>query len=70
MIKGNIAAWTPERKNPPYVCINHVYRFTPMIEIIVREESKNGELGKVSSVEMSEQEFNCLVAEINKNKDC
>jgi hypothetical protein len=35
MVKGNIAAWTPERKNPPYVSINHVYRFTPMIEIVV-----------------------------------
>ncbi len=70
MVKGNIAAWTPEKENPPYVSINHVYRFTPMIEVVVREVGKNGALGKTASVEMSEQEFNCLVAEINKNKDC
>ena len=70
MIKGNIACWTPEMENPPYVSINHVYRFTPMIEIVVRGIGKNGELGKVSSVEMSTQDFNNLVAEIIKNKDC
>lgn len=70
MVKGNIAAWTPERKNPPYVSINHVYRFTPMIEIVVREEASGNGTQRTVSVEMSEQEFNCLVAEINKNKDC
>ena len=71
MIKGNIACWTPEKENPPYVSINHVYRFTPMIEIVVRGIGETGlDLGKTVSVEMSEQEFNNLVAEIIRNKDC
>jgi D-arabinose 5-phosphate isomerase GutQ len=70
MVKGNIACWTPEKENPPYVSINHVYRFTPMVEIVVRGIGKNGELGKTVSVEMSSQEFDCLVAQINKNKGC
>ena len=70
MIKGNIACWTPEKENPPFVSINHVYRFTPMIEIVVRGIGKKGELGKTASVEMSEQEFNNLVAEILMDKGC
>jgi hypothetical protein len=70
MIKGNIAAWTPDGDKPPFVSINHVYRFTPMVEIVVRGYAKDGALGKVVSVEMSTQEFDCLVAGIIKNKGC
>lgn len=70
MIKGNIAAWTPDGENPPFVSINCIYNLSPRIEIVVREKGKNGEQGKWAKVEMSEQEFDCLVAEILKNKGC
>jgi hypothetical protein len=70
MIKRNIASWMPDGENKPWVLINKVYDLSPRVEIIVRAEDRKSKPGITNSVNMSEQEFNHLVAEINKNKGC
>jgi len=69
MVKTNLAAWTPVEKNPPYVSINYVDS-NGTVEITVRErEKKDGSLGSVASVKLTQDEFNALIVEVNSTVD-
>jgi hypothetical protein len=63
MVKSNLAAWTPDENNPPYVSINYVdSRGT--IEITIRERSKGDSLGKEACVELTKDEFSELIGDL------
>jgi len=61
MVKSNLAAWTPDEKNPPYVSINCCQNRT--VEITVRGRGIDA-LGATASVALTEDEFSELLGDL------
>ena len=68
MVKSNLAAWTPDVINPPFLSINYLHGINPSVEIIIRGgEKKDGSLGDSVSVKLTKDEFIKLMRDIEEN---
>ena len=63
MVKSNLAAWTPDEKNPPFISINYVDS-NGTVEITVRERGDGNSLGHYVRVVLTQDEFSGLIGEL------
>lgn len=68
MVQSNLAAWTPDEKNPPYISINYRHSAFGAVDINIRERSSDGRtLGRCVSITLSVDEFQDILNQLKKN---